>query len=212
MSEELNTNVTENPNSVEKIHGHTDSVESGWFQDIIIFIGDHASTVSAVSLAMVALATIYAALAIQRNVLRDRWLERQGEIYADFWNKKNNNLVRYWLICDEGYEKIEPVLAKRNDKVADGRNLTCEEYKILEIIDSFLCELTRFREFDNNHMNHRRRALWREVFGHWIKKIEERDAFKAYVKEYWKDADILRPPKKTFLEEIFFMDSTSKRG
>ena len=132
---------------------------------------------------------------VQRHIFYDGWMLRQSKVYQDFWSKEESKLVRYWLVTNEGYDEIKPILEKRFDDVTDGRDLDWNEYWVLETIDVFLSDLTRFREFDLFATRRKRRVLWKKVFNHWRSMIisrRDRREFKRYVRDYWGDADLLR--------------------
>lgn len=157
-------------------------------------------SVESISVALIALIAVYTAYFIQRNVMKNDWAKKQGEIYTDWWANKDAKRIRKAIISDEAYSEIVPALQRRINKETGGV-VGPDDYDIIEAVDQFLSLLTRFREFDSQHMGYARRDLWVRVFGHWIEKINTREELQTYIEDFWEDVDLLRPPNFSWSEK-----------
>src|SRR4051794_34295824 len=118
---------------------------------------------------------------VHRRQVRDAWLRDFQMQYGQFWSEDVTAEVRKWIIVDESYQKIEPILKKRNS--SKKCILNEEEYDTLEKIDQFCSVIVRFRSFGEALIKSLQRQPWRRAMlaEYWIAQIAEREEMRIYI-------------------------------
>lgn len=150
---------------------------------------------SGVSLLLAACAAWVTVFKINRRAMYMTWLDGFRALYAEFWQNRNIARVRSWISSDVEYAELEKILLER---LKSKRNLlNAEANKTLEQIDQFCALLVRIEFFDRTIMTRQQRDLWQRTYGDfWGKKINEREALRQYMEEYWPGVGT-----RTFLQQ-----------
>lgn len=137
---------------------------------------------AAVALFVSTSTTIYMIVNVRLRSVRDQWIQRQSELYHEFWHDETHARVRWWLMG--GFDEIGSILEKRN-RSEHGRSLTYEENAELEKFDKFISVLARFQDYDQGYMDKAKTKIWERSFQLWIDKMSLRPQVPEYVAKCW---------------------------
>ena len=134
---------------------------------------------------------------VQLRGLRQQWIKRKSDLYAEFWNCEFCATARWWLMG--GFDEIKPILEKRN-KTEHGEDLTkCENAKI-EILDKFISKLATFKDYDGDFMNAKKELIWERSFRLWIEKMGRHHELVKYTFECWPGLELFHFRNTEFVD------------
>ncbi len=142
------------------------------------------------------------------------WAEQFREIHVDFWNNEDYATVRTWIICDEEYTKIAPILRMR----VNGQSPTATEAVAIEKIDRFCAIMLRVKQVNaaapklddltpelKKLIEWEKKSYYKWWFGSMLedaktqKPKDERREFWQYIKTFW---DQLTTPCQRWPETV----------
>jgi hypothetical protein len=103
-------------------------------------VGQFLSGVGLVSGALVAWHTLRS---VHHRTVEMNWLQSFRTLYAEFWNDDKMALCRKWIVSEQEYKRIGPLLERR--LITTSNEMTSEENDDLECIDRLYrswCEYT----------------------------------------------------------------------
>lgn len=123
---------------------------------------------------------------LNRSLREDAWARTLRDFHQFFWTDVDCKEVRSWIACDSAYtNKVYEVLAKRENN----KNLTEDEYKIIEKIDKFFALLMSYKQIERKHTIHS--EVSKRLFdSYWIEKIrndENRQELFWYMEKFYPE-------------------------